>query len=53
MQMLYWDAYKRVDGIWYFQKRLPMYWYATDLNKPPLGSKNEMARSRSLRRIFS
>ena len=39
MQMLYWDAYKRVDGIWYFQKRLPMYWYATDLNKPPLGSK--------------
>ena len=39
MQMLYWDAYKRVDGIWYFQKRLPMYWYASDLNKPPLGSK--------------
>ena len=38
MQMLYWDTYKRVDGRWFFKKRLPMYWYATDLNKPPLGS---------------
>ena len=37
MQMLYWDTYKRVDGRWLFKKRLPMYWYATDLNKPPLG----------------
>jgi len=37
MQMLYWDSYKRVDGQWLFTKRLPMYWYATDLNKPPLG----------------
>ena len=37
MQMLYWDSYNRVDGRWLFKKRLPMYWYATDLNKPPLG----------------
>ena len=37
MQMLYWDSYSRVDGRWLFKKRLPMYWYATDLNKPPLG----------------
>ncbi len=37
MQMLYWDTYNRVDGRWLFKKRLPMYWYATDLNKPPLG----------------
>ena len=35
MQMLYWDSYQRVDGTWLFKKRLPMYWYATDLNKPP------------------
>ena len=37
MQMLYWDAYERIDGRWYFRRRMPCYWYATDLNKPPLG----------------
>ena len=37
MQMIYWDNYQRVDGRWYFRRRLPCYWYATDLNKPPLG----------------
>ena len=37
MQMLYWDNYERIDGHWYFRRRLPCYWYATDLNKPPVG----------------
>ena len=37
MQMLYWDNYERIDGAWYFRRRLPCYWYATDLNKPPIG----------------
>jgi hypothetical protein len=37
MQMLYWDDYERVDGHWYFRRRLPCYWYATDLNKQPIG----------------
>ena len=37
MQMIYWDQYERIDGRWYFRRRLPCYWYATDLNKPPLG----------------
>ena len=37
MQMLYWDNYERMDGRWYFRRRLPCYWYATDLNKPPVG----------------
>ncbi|MCX2979246.1 nuclear transport factor 2 family protein [Halieaceae bacterium IMCC14734] len=37
MQMLYWDDYERVDGRWFFRRRLPCYWYATDLNKPPVG----------------
>jgi hypothetical protein len=37
MQMLYWDNYQRIDGRWYFRRRFPCYWYATDLNKPPLG----------------
>ena len=37
MQMLYWDNYERRDGRWYFCRRLPCYWYATDINKPPVG----------------
>ncbi|MFK8020257.1 MAG: nuclear transport factor 2 family protein [Pseudomonadales bacterium] len=38
MQMMYWDDYERIDGSWYFRRRLPCYWYATDLNKPPVGA---------------
>ncbi len=37
MPMMYVDDYIRIDGRWYFQRRLPLYWYATDLNKPPIG----------------
>lgn len=37
MQMMYADSYVRQDGRWYFARRLPLYWYATDLNKPPVG----------------
>ncbi len=37
MQMLYFDNYERIDGRWFFRRRLPCYWYATDLNKPPIG----------------
>lgn len=37
MQMMYWDNYERINGCWYFRRRLPCYWYATDLNKPPIG----------------
>lgn len=37
MQMLYWDDYERIDGRWYFRRRLPCYWYASDLNRPPVG----------------
>jgi hypothetical protein len=37
MQMMYVDDYERIGGRWYFRRRLPLYWYATDLNKPPLG----------------
>ena len=39
MQMMYADDYIRQDGRWYFARRLPLYWYATDLNKPPIGEK--------------
>ena len=41
MQMMYVDEYVRSAGPdgprWYFARRLPLYWYATDLNKPPIG----------------
>jgi hypothetical protein len=37
MQMLYWDDYERIRGRWYFRRRLPCYWYASDLRQPPLG----------------
>lgn len=41
MQMMYVDNYVRAAGSdgprWYFARRLPLYWYATDLNKPPMG----------------
>lgn len=39
MQMLYIDRYKRVDGRWYFQWRLPLSLYGSDLNKPPVGDR--------------
>ncbi len=37
MQMMYVDDYIRQDARWHFARRLPLYWYATDLNKPPVG----------------
>jgi uncharacterized protein (TIGR02246 family) len=37
MQMMYVDDYVRQGGRWFFARRLPLYWYATDLNKPPVG----------------
>jgi len=37
MTMMYWDHYERLDGSWFFRRRLPLYWYATDLNRPPIG----------------
>ena len=39
MTMMYWDHYERIDGAWFFRRRLPLYWYATDLNKPPIGDR--------------
>jgi len=39
MQMMYYDTYARVSGRWCFRRRQPLYWYATDLNKPPVGGR--------------
>ncbi|WP_112320615.1 nuclear transport factor 2 family protein [Oceanibium sediminis] len=39
MQMMYHDRYERIAGRWYFRRRVPLYWYATDLNKPPIGQR--------------
>ncbi len=38
MTMMYWDDYERINGRWHFRRRLPLYWYATDLNAPPVGN---------------
>ena len=38
MQMMYWDDYISIDGTWLFKRRLPLYWYASDLNHPPIGN---------------
>jgi hypothetical protein len=35
--MAYLDRYERRDGVWYFQRRTPLYWIETDMTKPPLG----------------
>jgi len=35
--MLYLDRYERRDGVWYFQRRTPLYWSETDMTKPPVG----------------
>jgi hypothetical protein len=35
--MIYLDRYERREGIWYFQRRTPLYWVHTDPNEPPLG----------------
>lgn len=37
--MIYLDRYERRDGRWYFQRRTPLYWYETDLTKPPVGER--------------
>jgi hypothetical protein len=37
MQMMYIDDYERCAGQWFFRRRLPLYWYAVDLNQPPIG----------------
>jgi hypothetical protein len=39
MTMMYWDQYERLAGRWLFRRRVPLYWYATDLNKPPIGDR--------------
>jgi hypothetical protein len=39
MTMMYWDEYERSAGRWYFRRRLPIYWYAADARRPPLGPK--------------
>lgn len=37
MTMMYWDGYEKIGDDWFFRRRLPLYWYATDLNRPPIG----------------
>ena len=31
------EAVAKCSTVWFFRRRLPLYWYATDLNAPPVG----------------
>ncbi len=35
--MCYLDRYERRGGIWYFQRRTPLYWFQCDALNPPVG----------------
>jgi SnoaL-like domain len=35
--MAYLDRYERRDGIWYFQRRTPLFWFQCDHREPPIG----------------
>ncbi len=35
--MQYWDRYERRDGQWYFERRIPLAWWATDVLERPGG----------------
>lgn len=37
--MIYLDRYERRDGIWYFQRRAPLFWYQCDIANPPVGER--------------
>jgi len=37
VQMQYWDTYERIDGRWFFRRRLPLFWYAVDQDDVPVG----------------
>jgi hypothetical protein len=38
MTMIYVDDYERTSGRWLFRRRLPLYWYAADPRRPPIGA---------------
>ncbi len=35
--MVYLDRYERREGVWYFQRRTPLFWYECDIANPPVG----------------
>lgn len=37
VQMQYWDRYERIEGRWFFRRRLPLFWYCTDVLEAPVG----------------
>ena len=50
MQMMYVDDYERIDGRWYFRRRLPLYWYATERCAGPGASSMRGASTNTSRR---
>lgn len=35
--LAYLDSYERRDGNWYFARRVPLFWYRSDITDPPVG----------------
>ncbi|MDX1884162.1 nuclear transport factor 2 family protein [Mycolicibacterium sp. 120270] len=35
--LAYLDSYRRREGHWYFVKRIPLFWYESDITDPPVG----------------
>ncbi|OBH82540.1 nuclear transport factor 2 family protein [Mycobacterium scrofulaceum] len=35
--LAYLDRYERRDGHWYFARRIPLFWYRSDITDPPVG----------------
>ncbi|MGE0881114.1 MAG: nuclear transport factor 2 family protein [Acidimicrobiia bacterium] len=40
--MLYLDRYERRDGVWYFQRRAPLFWYQMPLLSPVIGDDRKL-----------
>lgn len=43
--MLYLDRYERRDGVWYFQRRAPLFWYQMPLLQPVIGDERKLRMS--------
>jgi len=35
MAICYFDTYRRVDGAWFFERRIERHWYSADINEHP------------------
>lgn len=52
MQMMYFDNYERIDGTWYFRRRLPLYLCVGSQQAAGRRSQDALARRRALCRLL-